>query len=117
MSKIYIEDIWVCDIFKWFCNHIRDSGGDGCSWIVCKNYEECSKWFLEWYKKEYKREMNYKIFKDKNSINLLDDQENFIFTNNIPNGNTFHDYVFIIKKDCYFGFEEKNDSKKIIPLK
>ncbi len=39
-SIIKINNIWVEDLFKWFYEHVCDSGGDGAGVIVCENCKE-----------------------------------------------------------------------------
>lgn len=120
MSIIYIEDIWASDVFKWFCEHVEDSGGDGCGWIVCENYKECAQWFSEWHEstKGVKNILSwFKREEDNNSISYNFGEEFYVFTNEIPKGETYHDYVFVIQKECFFGFEKHNPLKKLIPIK
>ncbi len=121
MSNIYVNDIYAEDLFEWFYNHVQTSGGDGA--IVCSNYKETSDMFINWwqtkmrptYRDAYIDNLNFwhPHHDNDDSIHYHDNNEDFIFTNNI--GITLHrgDYIFIVTTDCEFGFELK-DSTKII---
>lgn len=113
MSKVIVKDIWVEDLFIWFENHIADSCGDGAAAIVCKNYEEVSKWFLDWYFDNYGRNLlDYrKLHKTENSIMFHDSNENYIFTNDDKINLHHHDYIFIVTGDCLFGHDKSNERK------
>ena len=126
MSKIFIENIWAEDLFKWFYENVTDSGGDGAAAIVCKNYKEVAGWFTEWWRKEIrpkfenvnvqKRDFWHPKSETDNIINFHDANENFMFTNNASIFLHQGDYVFIVLEDCNFSFEPSNSSKKILAI-
>lgn len=122
MSKIEVSNIWAEDLFKWFYDHVQDSGGDGAGAIVCDNYKEVADWFTEWWRKEIKPNFRYAVEnnldfwhkKDEydNIVNFHDNNENYIFTcDYIDLG--VSDYVFLVVGDCQFAFEPPNSNKII----
>ena len=117
-SIVYVENIWAEDLFKWFYEHIMDSCGDGSAVIVCENYAETADLFIQWWRKNFLGRENFKWFRENcpgkeffhdrdecgDIINFHDDNESFMFSNN-PNINLFfHEYIFIVRKDCEFGW-------------
>lgn len=112
-SVVYLENIWAEDLFKWFYEHVMDSCGDGGGAIVCKNYREVSDWFVEWWKSQYNEE---KFFRPKdeyhNIINYHDGDESFIFTNEPDLELFYHDYIFVVRKDC----SSYKGDKVILPI-
>jgi hypothetical protein len=110
LSTVKVSNIYVEELFDWFLNHVGGSGGDGCGIIVCKNYEEVADWFIEWYKEKYNREFPHPkdIYENGNIINFHDDNENFLFTDDINIQNWEGDYIFIVEKDCKWGYKHKD---------
>lgn len=128
MSKIYLEEIWAEDIFKWYYESVTGEGGDGAACIVCKNYKQAAEWFIEWWTNKYKSEIisrGYHGLKDKEFlhpkdeyegiINYHDANENFMFSQTPTKG--FHgEYDFIIKKDCPFAKASPEEGKKLTSI-
>ena len=115
-SIVYVENIWAEDLFNWFYQHVMDSCGDGAAVIVCGNHAETADLFIQWWRKNYLERENFNWFRENcpekeffhdreeygDIINFHDSNESFMFTNN-PNINLFfHEYIFIVKKDCEF---------------
>ncbi len=122
MSKVIIQNIWAEDLFKWFYNHVGDSGGDGAAAIVCENYKEVSEYFTEWWRKEIRPNFSENVLKldfwnpkDESDgyINYHDSNENFIFTNKLDIKLHDGDYIFVVLEDCKFAFEPPNCGKII----
>ena len=117
-SIIKVSNVYMEDLFSWFYNHIMNSGGDGCGYIVCENYKETANWFVEWYQdfvlpswhhmltEEGKEniKLNGGFFHPKeeteNTINFHDLNENFIFTSNMEFNSFAGDYIFMVCGDC-----------------
>jgi hypothetical protein len=127
MSSIYVNDIWAEDLFEWFYNHVRSSGGDGAGAIVCKNYKDTANWFIEWWQTKMrptykdsridKLEFWHPRFENDNSIHYHDDNEDFIFTDSVWINLHHGDYIMFVTKDCSFGFEKSNPDKVIKSIK
>lgn len=130
ISKVIVEDIYAEDLFKWFYEHVRLSGGDGAGAIVCGNYTNVAAWFAEWWRETvYPRwkeratphlinqvnEKGFYLNKEMrdNCIIFRDGNENFIFANHLEGDMFRGEYVFIVKKDCKFGFDRKSGLKVI----
>jgi hypothetical protein len=111
MSEVEIKNIWAEDLFTWFLNHITSSGGDGSGAIVCKNYHEAAGYFQEWYHGLYGRDAPHPLDAYDDCVNFHDENENFIFTNNINIKLFSHDYVFIVREDCMFGGRMAGDKR------
>lgn len=117
MSEIHVKDIWAEDLFKWFYNHVMDSGGDGGACIVCKNYKEVSEWFVEWFKKEFKEDKLWHPSKEcGNSIHFHDNNESFGFSGDTSYHLFKGEYVFVVVGECSFAFESPESTKKIQPI-
>lgn len=112
-SLITVENIWVEDLFMWFTEHIAESCGDGTAAIVCKNYEEVSKWFLDWWFTKYNKNLlDYRqVARTEKSIIFHDSNESYIFTNDDKINLFYHDYIFIVTKDCLFGHNRDSERK------
>lgn len=128
-SIVYVENIWVEDLFKWFYEHVNDSSGDGAGVIVCENYRETADLFIRWWRKKYGENENFRWWRENcpgkefihdrdeynNIINFHDGNENFMFTNDVNIDSFEGDYIFIVKKDCNFAnYYESNRNLKII---
>lgn len=113
MQTIELKHVYIEDIFDWFYVHILSSCGDGCATIICANYQEAADWFIEWFRKYKIWEFNgpyrdtleergflHKKYYYPNSIIFHDSNENFIFTNTMPEYSFDGDYVFVVKAEC-----------------
>lgn len=122
-SIVKVNNIWAEDLFKWFYQHVGDSGGDGAAAIVCENYRECSEWFLDWFQENVKHPEGMTFWHPKDetpgTINYHDNNENFIFTNDINSNLSSGEYVFIVEGNCQFAFDKSHDPnpRRIIPVK
>jgi len=122
-SIVRVDNMWAEDLFKWFYEHVGDSGGDGAGAIVCENYKECSKWFLDWFAAHIKHPdaMTFWHPADESPgcINFHDSNENFIFTNDVNTKLPEGDYVFIVEGDCQFAFDKSHNPnpRKILAIK
>jgi hypothetical protein len=138
MSKVYIEGIYLEELFEWYENHINSSGGDGAGAICCDNHEEVADRFTKWWAdkkgldengiqyidrssfngdKKHKIDWGKKRFPhEKNSyerngikiVNFHDSNENYIFCN--KEMDIGHgDIAFVIIGDCKFGWSGDRD--------
>lgn len=103
-SILKVSNIYIEYIYEWFYQSCIDQCGDGCAVIVCENYEDAYNWFMEWLSE--KKPDHLKYWQEKeitlNSINLIDNQECLIFTNDIDINIFYGDNIFIIEEDCCF---------------
>lgn len=122
MSKVYVNDIWAEDLFKWFHDHVNDSGGDGGAVICCGNPDEVALWFVEWWRQRatwYKGEgfvhPRYEYVRDSGRIiSYHGSNEHYMFCNKeVDLGH--HDYSFVITGGCPWGWtnQDKGAIKKI----
>ena len=109
-SKIEVSNIWIEDLFEWFLIHVIDSGGDGCGYIVCENYKEAARYFLDWYKEKYRKDFWHLWDEYEYCVNFHDTNENFIFTNNLNIKSFDGDYMFVVKQDCRFSNQYPHSS-------
>lgn len=132
MSKVYVNDIWVEDLFKWFSDHVSSSGGDGGGVICCGNPDETAKMFVEWWASERgldeKGDWNTTVFgkphvvhygldrfphpRDEYTVNNVrfinyhDSNENYMFCDKeVDIG--FSDYSFVVTGDCHWGWSNQ----------
>jgi len=115
--------MWAEDLFKWFYEHVRDSGGDGAAAIVCDNYKECSEFFLAWFANNIKHPYGMVFWhpadESPGCINFHDNNENFIFTNNVNTNLPPYDYIFLVESDCVFAYDKSHNPnpRKIVAVK
>ena len=129
MSKVYVNDIWVEDLFEWFSDHVSSSGGDGAGSICCGNPDETAKMFVEWWAAKQGVDENgdwhttalgkphvvhygpsrFPHPRDEYTnrgirfINYHDSNENYMFCDKeVDIG--FDDYSFIVTGDCRWGW-------------
>ena len=120
-SIISVENIWAEDLFKWFYHAVLDFGGDGGGAIVCVNYREVADWFVQWlinlqdgyYNKDNVFQERHE---DENSITLVNNQECFIFTNDLDVFLFSKEYVFIVRDSCQFSGYRGGIDKFILPI-
>ena len=113
---IEVRNIWIEDLFEWFYNHVAASGGDGCGIIVCQNYKEAANYFIKWWEDKYSRSFIHPLDEYENIINFHDGNENFIFTNDDNAINWSHEYVFIVREDCEWGWTSQLNLGKLIGI-
>jgi len=122
MSKVYVNDIWVEDLFKWFHEHVSNSGGDGAAAICCSNPDEVAEWFIEWWRGQatwfkgdgFKHPRHEYTHDNIRFINYHDSNENYIFCDKeVDLGH--HDYSFVVTGDCRWGWtnQDKGPVKRI----
>lgn len=109
-SIVKVQDIWLEDLFKWYYNHVGDSGGDGAGIIICKDPKECSTYFYDYLGKVAQsiKIPNYLNFLKKDEqirdgyiyITYHDTNESFIFTNDRNAALGHGDYTFIVIEKC-----------------
>jgi hypothetical protein len=117
MSKVILEDIYAEDLFRWFLDHVIFSGGDGAAAIVCANYEDAARYFIDWYHTEFDKPFWHVGDAYEHTINFHDENENFIFTNNSNIILHRGDYIFIVQQDCRFAKEPKGSTKTVKAIK
>lgn len=100
MSLIEVSNIYIEDLFEWFSSHIAESAGDGCGYIVCKNYREAADFYSKWFERKFGKSIPHPRDEYENVINYHDSNENFIFTDTIPENSFEYDYVFVVKDAC-----------------
>lgn len=110
-----LSNVFMEDIFSWFYSSIIDQRGDGCGAIICKNYTIAADLFIEWFISNKKRNNFWhpKSIIDEHTISFHDNNENFIFTDNINIQLDEYDNVFIIKKPCCLA---KNRNISLVPV-
>lgn len=112
---IELSNVFVEDIFSWFYDSIIGERGDGCGAIVCKNYKMGADLFIEWFISNKKRDnfLHPKSIIDKYTINFHDNNENFVFTNDINIQLYDYDNVFLIRTPC---ISSKNNKNVLYPI-
>lgn len=123
MAKVYIEDIWIEDLFKWYSDHISDSGGDGAGIICCTNPDETATMFIKWWRAENPWFKGTDFVHDREEythdgihyINYHNSNENYMFCDKETDLG-FHDYSFVVKGDCRFGHHTSTDTRRILAL-
>ena len=112
MSEVIIKDIYAETVFEWFHDSITEACGDGAGVICCKNFEEVSERFIEWWKKKYERKefrhpKDYYTTKENESIiNYHDSNENFMFCNERLSLGFHGDISFIVEENCKSAFSD-----------
>ncbi len=109
------------DLFEWVWNSIDGCGGDGGAAVVCDNPHETAKAFAGWAKKTYDCDVTKNSFpnaKDTDPFTEYPDmvrfdwwncQENLGFHKRYEDNIAFPgENVFIVEKDCKFGYEKSN---------
>lgn len=97
--KIEISGIFTDDVFKWFCQHVLDSCGDGTGFLVCSNYKEAAQYFKEWDIKNSNHLKYLETDEFPGQIIIHDMNESFTFSDHLPGDMFYGDYTFIIKED------------------
>ena len=112
---IELSNVFIEDIFSWFYDSIMNECGDGCGAIVCKNYKMAADLFIQWFisTKQKDRFWHPKSIIDEHTISFHDNNENFIFTDDIDIQLYDYDNVFIIKKPCCLA---KNSNIVLVPV-
>lgn len=108
-SRIICQNIYAEDIFRWLYSAVISSSGDGWGALVCENYFEAADLFISMHSKELE---GYVIKETANSKSIDRDQEGFTFTNHetkLFSG----DYIFIVAKDCSFGWTSDKRLKSV----
>lgn len=115
-DTLLIYNIYVEDLFTIFVDGVYKDCGDGCGTIVCQNYEEAASMFENWCSDKIINPLRSKrkiVDINHNSVIFTDGNENFIFTNKIPQSNFDGEYVYITKEDCR---SYKAEDKQILAI-
>lgn len=97
MGIIYVYHSSIEDLFDRYSTSIWQSGGDGASAIVCKNYRETAKYYEDWLEKQGLGKYLPEREEYENTVNFHDLNENHIFTNDINIQLSEDEYVFVVE--------------------
>jgi hypothetical protein len=110
-SKIFVNSIYMEDLFKWAYGNMMDSCGDGWAYIICSNPQDVSQWLYEYIQSQSQFRYRWTITNDNpNMIYISDNQEGITITNNKILELSYNgDYIFIVEKDCV-----SRDTNKVV---